>query len=322
MSSKHQINILPCEFPIILYTKSMKRSLLFVLLVSVLTSLNSCQGKSDSWSRLKSQAQCLWVDFTLSDESPVLAIVGDQKITSKEFADYLATIPPSVRKAYELPTARRQLLDTMISQKVLVKAARDNHFEADPEFRRSLEEEEDQWLAQAYENRLSSSIQISASEARQYYQENLNLFRPKFVNVSYMSFSTLQAAKKAQSLLRAGVSFEKVARRMSIDRASAKMNGHLAPTSLDQFDPQVQKVLSSLTANKLSNIFKSSSGYAIYRLDGIDETPMPFEAVRDQIVQKIKDKRMDEKTSQLKATVKIDIVEKALADLNIQASDH
>jgi parvulin-like peptidyl-prolyl isomerase len=150
---------------------------------------------------------------------------------------------------------------------------------------------------------VAGKVGISESEAQAYYDEHKNEFttpaalslRELLVAVKTdgktINVAADDAAKaKAEGLLaraRAGESFAALVAEAS-DAPSKANGGLVGPLSASELDPGVLKLIEGLKPGGVSEVFRSSGGYALLQLES--QTPpavKSFEAAREDIAQKV-----------------------------------
>lgn len=141
------------------------RRLVSVLTVSLLAT--AC-GKSEDVAQKKAIATQVAVKVN-KDEISVHQ-VNAQLVR-------LGTTPPE-----QQVTAKRQIVDGLIDQTLLVQQAREQRLDRDPEVLAALESARHSLLAQAYlQKRVAASARPSEEDIRKYYKENPALFSERRV---------------------------------------------------------------------------------------------------------------------------------------------
>lgn len=149
---------------------------------------------------------------------------------------------------------------------------------------------------------LQNSIKISPEELQAYYNQHREEFRqPEQVKASHILIKTpppgpdgkvdpkAEAAARAQAEkilkeLKAGASFEELAKKNSDDKASAINGGSLGWFQRGAMVPEFEKAAFSLPKGQISGLVKSQFGYHIIRVDDKREAGVqPLDAVKEQI---------------------------------------
>ena len=104
-----------------------QKTIVVILVAAALVSCWLWTGFSTSFSR----------DRVVLPYSPVLAYAGTYVITAKEFQAEFAASPYAARP--DPLQARREFLESLINQKLILLDAQKNNLDKDPEFLRSIE---------------------------------------------------------------------------------------------------------------------------------------------------------------------------------------
>lgn len=154
------------------------------------------------------------------------------------------------------------------------------------------------------------------AEARTIYKDNeANFIRPPQTRASHILLSStapdsLQKAKDLLAKLRAGASFEELAKANSTDAGSAVRGGDLGYFSAGSMVQPFEDALKALIKpGDLSEPVESQFGYHIIRLeDRRDKGLQPFEEVRDQIMAEGRTAILNESRVQKVKSINKDIV--------------
>ena len=115
-------------------------------------------------------------------------------------------------------------------------------------------------------------------------------------------------AKALIAKLKAGAKFEDLAKRNSKDTGSAESGGDLDWASPNTYVPEFSQAMVKLQKGQMTDApVKSEHGWHIIRLDDVRENaPPPFEAVKPQIEQFVKQQRMAQFREDLRKKAKTD----------------
>ena len=145
---------------------------------------------------------------------------------------------------------------------------------------------------------IATQQHFTDAQLKQYYQDNLsNYTQPIRWHVAHILVkipdnSSLQQVKNAETKInaiadriRAGESFDKIARVESDDKLSGKNGGELDWFSQGMMDPSLEKVVSSLKQpGELSAPVRTKYGFSVIKLLGIQKPETQgFEKVRSQV---------------------------------------
>ncbi|MBQ4432097.1 MAG: peptidylprolyl isomerase [Synergistaceae bacterium] len=156
-------------------------------------------------------------------------------------------------------------------------------------------------------------IAVSDDEARKFYDDNPAMFKqPERVRALHILVSDDATLAKVQEELKAGKSFDAVAKEYSIDPGSAANGGDLGEFPRGVMVPEFEKVAFDLkNPGDVSEPVKSQFGWHIIKLEEhIPESPMPFEQVKPRILQELKDQKtqdvLQDKAKELEGKYKVE----------------
>ncbi|MBQ7594388.1 MAG: peptidyl-prolyl cis-trans isomerase [Synergistaceae bacterium] len=139
-----------------------------------------------------------------------------------------------------------------------------------------------------------ANLVISDDEAKKFYDENPNLFtQPERVHARHILVSDDATLAKVQEELKAGKSFDVVAKEYSTDPGSALNGGDLGEFPRGVMVPEFEKAAFDLkNPGDVSEPVKSQFGWHIIKLEErIPESPTPFEQVKSQIMEELREQK-------------------------------
>ena len=141
------------------------------------------------------------------------------------------------------------------------------------------------WAAreQLLQEYLQSQVQVTDSEAQQYYNQHKSDYMQ--VTVDQVLLKTEAEAKKVEAELKGGANFAKVADQNSIDPSVKQNHGHFANATTGQFVAPFAQACATLPIGQISNPVHSQYGYHVIRVDS--RSQLPFSKVKDQIKQQL-----------------------------------
>ena len=239
-----------------------------------------------------------------------VALVGDQPITRAALASMLAANPQS---------GRNSALDQLVQEAALEQRAKsqfgivvgddqvDRQLEqlrtrmaagSETRFRAALAEQgltepalrakiQQQLLGEAVARRLSARASVSDDEVERYYQSHLSGYeRPARRGVRHVLVREREQADELERKLRAGGDFAALARRYSVDPATASAGGAFVGGIVQgQTLPAFDRVAFSLKTNAISAPVRTPSGWEIIQAtsDVTPRTTTPLSSVRPTI---------------------------------------
>lgn|GEM_PF-557399 len=147
----------------------------------------------------------------------------------------------------------------------------------------------------AYIDRLKAELPPVSGAARLIYELSLSAYwTPPRYCAEHILVKSLKEAEHLLNLLHQGASFETLARRDSLDTASAAQGGNLGCAPPSAYVAPFAKALSELAPGQIGGPVKSPYGYHLIRLlkilPGYEE---PFQKVRPEIEASIQDQAIN-----------------------------
>jgi len=222
------------------------RVVLLVLLTAIVAALGLSCGKSDS---------------------STVAKVGDEKISIRDFQEFLQRNPIGFRSADEEFKGKRMLLDSLIDHTLLVQAAYAKHIDQSPEVARIMEANKSRFLLDAlYQLHVDGKVSISEAELRQIYND-----LQYQVRIFHILLNNPDTAQKVFERLKAGENFEQLAYQYSIDPMAKRNRGDMGYFLRGSAPEEFEKVVFRLEVGEITPPFKTKYGYHIVKM--IDKKP-------------------------------------------------
>ena len=244
----------------------------------------------------------------------VLVENGSIKLTRADYELELQRVPEDLRAEFAAsPVRLTTLLNQLLIDKTLAKAARDAGLDRDPEIAARLAHELDRFYAQAevfkIEQDAGAYFDAHASDylpkAHEIYLLDKDKYRlPEQVSVSRILFSTskrdkaaaLALAKETRAKLAAGADFTSLAKEVSDDPSAETNGGALGWFSAAKMDPTLSKAAFGLrNVGDLSEPVLTQSGYQVIRLDGRRPArERTFDEASKQIMAQLRQRHINE----------------------------
>lgn len=227
----------------------------------------------------------------------VLARVGGQDITESQALEFIKPFGQQALMLYYSEQGRKMVIDDLISMRLYALDAEEKKLDQAPEFIADLENVRRTMLAQASMREVMKNVSITEEEEKKFYDENQKLFtQPERVHASHILVSDDAILTKVQEELKAGKSFDVLAQEYSIDPGSAANGGDLGEFPKGVMVPEFEKAAFDLkNPGDISEPVKSQFGWHLIRLsEYIPESVMPFEQVKANIEQELREKKTQE----------------------------
>ncbi|HEX4048817.1 MAG TPA: peptidylprolyl isomerase [Elusimicrobiota bacterium] len=209
------------------------------------------------------------------DKDPVLARVGKLKITQSEFQRKLGEVSPGYQDYVLTPSGRRQFLDVLIREKLVLASAQHSDVPRSADYRARLEQlrrDEEDRVRDGSEALLTSMwiedlrargvLKVTDAEISDYLVQH-----PTEVEVSHVLLATPEKAQDVAKKLRSGADFAKIAREDSLDASTASQGGKFPPMMYGEVIPELQEVVFKMRVGEIGGPLKSKFGYHVVRKD-------------------------------------------------------
>jgi peptidyl-prolyl cis-trans isomerase C len=252
----------------------------------------------------------------------VLVEVNGSAITTEDYKKEVEILPPYLKPMTETPEGRKEMIDSMVIRELVMQEARKSGLDKSQEVVDRLEDLKKRVVIEAYwKQKVEEQAKISDADLQKFYDENKEKFRVgDQVKASHILLKTEKEAQDVLTQLKAGGTFEVLARKYSVDPAGSK-GGDLGWFGKGSMIPEFEKVAFSMKEGETSGIVKTKFGYHIIKLTGKRAAGLlPLAEVKDQIKAAIlPEKQQDifkKMREDLKKTAKISIKEDVLKGLD------
>ena len=238
----------------------------------------------------------------------VLAEVNGATITDTDFYKEQENLPPYLKPMTETPEGKKEMLDTMVVRELIMQQAQKDGIDKSPAVAAKLEDLKKRVIVEAFlKKKVEESANVSDAELQAFYKKNEDKFKTgDQIRASHILVKTEGEAKEIEKQLKAGASFEDLAKKHSIDGAAAK-GGDLGWFGKGSMLPDFEKVAFGLKEGETSGIVKTKFGYHIIKATGKRPAgARSFEEVKDQIKAAIAPEKQQETFKKLKEDLKKD----------------
>ena len=174
-----------------------------------------------------------------------------------------------------------------------------------------IKESTNQIIRQAYIEEVAKKAVSEEDILEKYATLSDDLKGKKEYLVYHIVTNTQKGAWNVRKALRKGKykNFDKVAKRFSIDKTSAENGGKLGYVLEDNIIEEVAKVIKKLKINYVSKPIKTKFGWHTIKVTEVrDAQPLPFEKVKANIKNGLKQEAINNINSELTKNIKIDIL--------------
>ncbi len=278
------------------------------------------------------------IDKALTQGKPLVR-VGDEKI-HEGYLDLLQKVNPGIKAQLENPMGKKKVLDNLVEQEMLYQKSVSEGIDKLPEVQDKAELYKRVIIAQAL---IDNEVD---KRTKEYYEKNKNkeFERVKVSQIFISSQPPMPApvpgkppappseddkkkaeadaeaeAKAAYAKLKAGESWDEVAKTMSDDKAGAARGGDMG--YLSQGDRRVERLdyqklvetAFTLPKDKYSEPIKAKDGWHIIKVTE-DKKVQPYEEVSNSIKFKIRGETKNAVMADLKKEYKVQYLDVSLAE--------
>lgn len=216
----------------------------------------------------------------------VLAVVEGETVTLEEYRAACETDPP------KSPEAKKQVLGSIIKNRLLAKLASSKGMLGDPQVYSNLEN--------FYTERLPVLLREKIDEDAAVADEELPGFKEKsslkpVLLVSGIVTHTIKEAEAAQAEIKQGAAFEDVAKKYSTTR----MADRGVDLGDEMFPVGVRAVLNGMKPGSVSPVMKVDIGYAIFKLKGRKEPGDVWEEKAEALRAEVKKQKVETQLAQI-----------------------
>jgi len=269
----------------------------------------------------------LLIVFKTKGDQDVLAKIKGRKITLEEFQARIAEIPSYYQGFLATESGKKELLDGMIAELVLVQKAKEEGLHRKEEVKSRLKSIQDRILLEAMVQELQKGrIAVSDEEIKEYFEKNKEKFTdPEEVRVSHILVRQKSEAKRVLNELSEGASFEKLARKYSIDSITSPKGGDLGYISRGEMIPAFEDAVFALEKKgDISPIIETQFGYHLVKLTDRKklEKKTPEEInyeIRTTIQNEKLDRLMDRFRKELMVSANYDLLDKISVGIQLES---
>ncbi len=235
--------------------------------------------------------------FLFACSQNYVARVGGKKITVEEFKNRMLDVPTYYRGFLETAGGRRQYLEGIVNENILVELAKARGIHRRPEVKEKLEALENQVLLDyIMEDLKKTKLKVTDKEIHDYYEVHKDFYlHPPRVRVSHILVSSKKEAEEIYKQIKNGASFSDLARKKSIDRETAAKGGDLGFFEKGEMVPAFEKAAFALkNIGDISPIVKTAFGWHILKLTGKSHAAAKTESeAKDEIEQLLRKRKLE-----------------------------
>ena len=240
-----------------------------------------------------------------------MATVGPEKITEQELQEKLAELGPAASSYLATKPGRRQFLDLVIRERLMLTAARKSDIFSSKEYKSQVEQKKKDLnsMLESYKEYLLSKMwlqkmretefKVTDAEADEYYQ--------KYPYIMTMGHILLpdndKEAEAVYRRLRAGADFDTIAKQYSVDKDTI----YLPPIMHGEFLPELDDMILKMRVGETQGIVRTALGLHIIKK--LKQEKADEKAVMPRIKSIIEKRKFDKFLEKCQETMKVEVLD-------------
>ena len=240
------------------------------------------------------------------EKNPVLARFDKEVVTVEDYKAALETLPPQLQWAvHQNKDLRAKFLDNIVKKRLLVREAKAKGIKEDQEMQRKIAQFRDELILDRYLQEELKNIKVTDKEAQEYYQNHKEEFETeKQVRARHILVKDKAQAQKILKELQNGADFAQLAKKYSIDKATAEKGGELGFFTRKDVVKPFSDVAFSLKPGQLSPVVKTPFGYHIIQVEEVKPARQKsFDEVKNEIKSQLLQEKRQEAFNRLIAKI-------------------
>jgi peptidyl-prolyl cis-trans isomerase C len=223
-----------------------------------------------------------------SKKKNAIAVVDKEVITKADLNKRLNSYPAQLKDQLQKKEIKVKILDQLIDELLLYNEALDLGYLKNEEYIDQMEQAQKQLLISLLvRDKIDKSITVTDEEIIAYFKNNPEQFKElEQRKAKHILVKSKAQANEISKKLKKGGNFSTLAKKYSIDEATAKNGGDIGWFTTGRLVPEFEKVAFTLKKGQLSGPVKTQFGYHIILLEDVNVRPnLKLEEVKGQIQQ-------------------------------------
>jgi peptidyl-prolyl cis-trans isomerase C len=238
---------------------------------------------------------------------PVATVDG--KVISKADYDFYVKQVTQGKPMQLTPEQKTQVVQELIGMQILAAQGAKDNVESEPEVTAGLEVTRMHLLADAESRKFLKTQQPSDADVHDEYNTAVAAIDKTEYHAHHILVKTRDQADQVIKKVKGGAKFEDVAKAQSMDTGSKPSGGDLGWFALTRMVKPFGDALKTLKKGEMTTTpVETNFGWHVIRLDDTrDVAPPPFDQVKEQVMNRVVQKKLQTYVDGLKKTAKIDI---------------
>lgn len=274
---------------------------------------------------------CLMLVAGCGTKDTNVAVIGKQKVGLKAVAERLQDAPPAYQSYLNTSAGRKQFVDLMVREKVVLEAARRAGVKGRAEYKKAIadfkkeqarrvKEYEDSLLMELYVRELQEKdLAVTDKDVEAFYTQNQAEYQqPRAIVARHILVPSQEEADKVLARLKAGEDFAKVAKEVSSDPISAMRGGEIGPFKKGDLVPEFEQAVFPLKPGETSGAVKTQFGFHIIKKVSEQALPaMKPEEAKLEIKKTLEKQKLDSWFEKTKASLGVKVNYDALSKMPV-----
>jgi peptidyl-prolyl cis-trans isomerase C len=246
-----------------------------------------------------------------TDPKRVVATVNNVELSFDDFKQRVDLLEQE--RGPVAPERFPEILKALVREEILMQAATAAHLDQSADIQKRIEIARRQVLIESYlRQRVNAATQVTDDDVRKAYEDNRAQFTQETVKASHIMTKTRAEAEQVEADLKAGQSFEDLAKARSQDTGSASKGGDLGELSRGQAGQEFETALFALKEGEVSDVVQTEFGFHVIKAGPHTTTVQPYDQVKD----KLKDMVTKEKQRAALLSIMTELEAKAKTDVH------
>lgn len=222
-------------------------------------------------------------------QDKILATIAGKEIKESDLQVMINRYPADRKAYFETEEAKKQLLEQMISFELINNFGKELKIDETEEYKENVMQAKKDILTQLTLNKLLLEVTVTEQDALNYYNENKEQFAQQAqVSAKHILVDSEELAKSIKSEIDNNeISFEDAAIKYSTC-PSKEQGGDLGSFGKGMMVKEFEDVAFALDLNTVSEVVQTQFGYHLIKVENkTDAQEMPFEAVKQQIIERL-----------------------------------
>ncbi len=233
-------------------------------------------------------------------QGPVVLKVNDKAYTTadmeRELGQEFRRVPPEMQQYLASKEGQKQFLERLVRRELLLQEAEKQKMGERAEVAEQVAAlRRDLMLRALLQEEVGAKVKVDDKEVQEYFTAHPEEFSGDQIRVRHILVRTEEEAKDVLDRLKKEP-FEEVAKRVSLDTATASKGGDLDYLRREQMFPDFAKAAFALKPGEVGGVVRTPFGYHIIKMvDRKKGQPLTFEQAKEQLRRRLTEERQNQR---------------------------